>query len=120
MLIIAAVSGIFALAAPAAAWEMHSAQHIGAEVAIDQHHHHDSIGAEILVDDANDDHSSPDGDTDHGHDHLPSMAAGMSATLDCSPVLNVLEHIDIQHSVKTGVPPPENSVSLPKQPPRFA
>lgn len=75
------------LAAPAAAWNVHGAAHIGSPVALDEHHHHDEAGQ--VTGEAG--HGTAD-DQDHkrdkgGHDHMSSAAAAFTATLHSLPDL---------------------------------
>lgn len=61
------------LSAPAAAWQVHQIEHSAQPVAVGEYHHHD------------DDHGttgdeSPENEP-RGHDHMPSLLAGMSGVL---------------------------------------
>ena len=73
------------ISAPAMAWKFHEASHVTV-VAPDEHHHHG---------DASDPHAAdvpgepPAGDENDGggHDHLPSLSAGLNAIPATDPVM---------------------------------
>jgi len=71
--LILCVIGAMWLSAPAAAWQVHQVQHVAQPVAVSEHHHH--------ADDGTTGDASKDQKQDQGHDHLPSLFAGMSGLL---------------------------------------
>jgi len=75
----------FWVAAPAAAWNVHGTAHIGASVAIDEHHAHEADGSiHVAPDTPSDDHP---GDEGPGHDHMPSASTCVTAMLGEAPCL---------------------------------
>jgi hypothetical protein len=75
--LILCVIGAMWLRAPAAAWQVHQIEHSAQPVAIGEHHHHDDHGS--VVEEAS--HDSSQKSDDQGHDHLPSLMAGMNGVL---------------------------------------
>jgi hypothetical protein len=106
------------LAGPAAAWRVHDVAHLGAPVASDQHHHHQ--GGHVTIGDA--DHgSNDDGDADRegGHDHMPSLTAGLSALPAEAPVVAQPEPSVSSLSALPSKAPPERTTPPQIRPPRL-
>jgi hypothetical protein len=66
------------MTAPATAWDAHEISHFGNPVAIDEHHRHDDQGGQGSHGHS-DEAPAQDEDDDGGHDHMPSLSAGLSA-----------------------------------------
>ena len=115
------------LAGPAAAWSTHDLAHVSSPVAADTHHHHDAAGSveqhEVADEDAgaDDRHTTlPGEDGDGGHDHMPSLSAGLSAMVASAPVLAAPPVTRVEHASPTVLVPPDN-IRLPHiRPPRAA
>ena len=77
-------------AAPATAWSVHEVAHLGTQVAAETHHHHEEDGSIEIADHANGDRDS---DPDGGHDHLASVAPGVSGMPSEMPTVSALQDL---------------------------
>jgi hypothetical protein len=102
------------LATPAVAWKVHASQHVSSPVSVDQHHHHDADGSPV---DERQAPSEPDGP---GHDHMPSGAASLTATVDGRPELLVPDSATV--APVRGIVPTLHELRRPppSEPPRFS
>jgi hypothetical protein len=86
-----ALAALF-LAGPATAWRIHEVAHAGSPVSATAHHHHDDSSdtdhlGEAAAEADSDGAPSSNTDRDGGHDHLPSLTAGLSAMIEEGPRL---------------------------------
>lgn len=82
-LLIGIAAACFTLTAPSAAWAGHDLAHLAAPVAADVHHHHDGEAGSVVLDKAG--APADDDEGGDGHDHMPSLSAGLAATLADGP-----------------------------------
>ncbi|HEX9965171.1 MAG TPA: hypothetical protein VGB04_09335 [Allosphingosinicella sp.] len=73
----------FSMTAPATAWDAHEISHISNPVAIDEHHHHDDDRVQASHGHGD---QAPAQDDGGGHDHMPSLAAALSAIPANGPI----------------------------------
>ena len=113
-----ALAALF-LTGPATAWKTHEVSHLSSPVAADSHHHHDDGASTEHAAEHEDTSPEQDRDGDGGHDHLPSLSAGLSAMLMEAPLLEspfVTRPVLEQSASKA---PPDRTSSPQIRPPRF-
>ena len=109
--LILCVIGAMWLSAPAAAWQVHQVEHAAQPVAVGEYHHHDGDGT---TGDA-----SKGQKQDQGHDHLPSLLAGMSGLLAEASFIAPQILPDVVAEALPAMAPVQRIEAPPPRPPSF-